>query len=52
MGFKKMSHDLEKNGKFFLKSTNFPTKTKKEGSLQSARATSTVQGMDLVQLPT
>ena len=25
MGFKKMSHDLEKNGKFFLKSTNFPT---------------------------
>ena len=29
--------------------TNFPTKTKKEGSLHSSRATSTIQGMDLVQ---
>ena len=32
--------------------TSTPTKTKEEGSLRSARATSTVQGMDLVQLPT
>ena len=34
---------------YLKKSTNFPTKTKKEGSLHTARATSTIQGMDLVQ---